>query len=258
MTDPKRLSLTSESEIERRLLAAGRVSAPPGSKERALLVAAGVLSASGGAAASKGTALGAAKAGSIASLKWIGIVGLTGIGAVAGTVALHEVREHRAPAAIESASLPTSRLSPVRRPHSSPERSPEVDQAWTPAPIDPLTLTHASAEVLTASAPAQGTFAAEAGAPAASTVPAELALLEQARSALVAGDPALSVSVLDSYTTRFPRGSMAPEAAMLRVEALLKAGDRSDATRAADALLAGDPDSPYAARVRSLLGTSNE
>ncbi len=99
---------------------------------------------------------------------------------------------------------------------------------------------------------------ADAGLSIASTVPAEMATLEGARGALAAGDPARCLSVLEHYAERFPGGSMAPEAAMVRIEALVKSGDRAAATRAADALLAGNPESPYAARVRSLLGTSNQ
>jgi hypothetical protein len=37
------------------------------------------------------------------------------------------------------------------------------------------------------------------------------------------------------------------------IEALLQAGDRAGAARAADAFTRGDPDGPYAKRVRRLL-----
>ena len=50
---------------------------------------------------------------------------------------------------------------------------------------------------------------------------------------------------------------MAPEGTMLRIEALMKAGDAGVARQIADAYLAGDPDSPYGARVRSLLQVSD-
>ena len=82
-------------------------------------------------------------------------------------------------------------------------------------------------------------------------------MLEGARGALAAGDAAGCLSMLNRYAERFPRGSMAPEGTMLRIEALVNAGDRDAARRFADAYLASDPDSPYAARVRSLLETSD-
>jgi hypothetical protein len=259
MNDPKRLS-ASDDAVERTLLRAGRVIAPPGSKERALMMASGALGASGavvgGAAASKGTAFGIAKAGSIASLKWFGIVSLTGIGLTASAVVVHEVRESRAPASVDTVVRGDKPTAPKRAPPKLAS-APRADEGWTPAPIDPITLSPSS-DVLPVPPPPARTAAAateDAAAPPASTVPTELAMLDQVRGALTAGDPARSLSILERYAERFPHGSMAPEATMLRIEALLKAGDRSAATRFADSFLENEPDSPYAARVRSLLET---
>ena len=125
MSDPKRLSMASDSEFERALLRTARVAAPSGSKERALRVASSALAGSaavaGGAAAGKGTALGMAKAGSIASLKWIGIVGLTGVGLTASAVAYHEVQDNRPPPVETSASPPQGRSMQRER---TAERTP--------------------------------------------------------------------------------------------------------------------------------------
>ena len=90
-----------------------------------------------------------------------------------------------------------------------------------------------------------------------STVPAELALLDRARVAMDAGDTGRALSLLDGYARRFPRGHMTPEATVLRIEALVQAGDEAGATRLARAFLEGAPDTPYAARFRSLLARSN-
>jgi outer membrane protein assembly factor BamD (BamD/ComL family) len=97
--------------------------------------------------------------------------------------------------------------------------------------------------------------------PGASTEPstrigAELSTLEQARAALSAGDPARALSILDDYAARFPHASMASEATVLRIEALVRAGDASAARRVADAFLSANPGSPYGNRVRSLVGTN--
>jgi hypothetical protein len=261
MSDPKRLSTASESEFERALLRAGRVVAPRGSKERALMVASSALGASaavaGGAAAGKGTALGIAKAGSIASLKWVAIVGLTGFGVTASVVVLHEVHDTR-PVQIE-VSVPTARPAPAKRARANAKTTASIDEGWTPAPVDPFTIASTSTGVVAAPpAPAHAPIVVvDADEVATSTVPAELIMLEQARGALRDGDPARCLSTLERYAERFPRGSMAPEATMLRIEALMNAGDRSAARRFADAYLASDPDSPYTVRVRSLLETSD-
>jgi outer membrane protein assembly factor BamD (BamD/ComL family) len=82
-------------------------------------------------------------------------------------------------------------------------------------------------------------------------------MLEEARGALASGAPARALSILDGYAARFPRASMAPEASMLRIEALVRAGDLPAAGRAGEAFLTAHPGSPYATRVRSLLAGQN-
>jgi hypothetical protein len=82
-------------------------------------------------------------------------------------------------------------------------------------------------------------------------------MLKLARDAPLAADPARCLSILDRFAERFPRGSMAPEGIILRIEALMKAGDTRAARQVADAYLVSDPESPYGARVRSLLQVSD-
>jgi hypothetical protein len=81
----------------------------------------------------------------------------------------------------------------------------------------------------------------------------ETAQLDDARSALTRGEARRALNVLDTYARTFPRGVLRPEAEVLRIEALLAAGDRPGAQARADALTRGDPDGPYARRVRRLL-----
>jgi hypothetical protein len=82
-------------------------------------------------------------------------------------------------------------------------------------------------------------------------------MLDEARRALSMGEPARALSILDTYIARFPRGTMSPEAVLVRIEALVKAGDRLAAERAAEALSASSPDNPYRSRVQSLLAWPN-
>jgi hypothetical protein len=51
-----------------------------------------------------------------------------------------------------------------------------------------------------------------------------------------AHDPASALAMLDDYKVRFPRGALAPEAAMLRAEALLQMGRKGDALAELDRL----------------------
>jgi TolA-binding protein len=81
----------------------------------------------------------------------------------------------------------------------------------------------------------------------------EVALLDPARHAIAAHDPKSALAALDGYDRTFPRGALAQEATLLRIEALLQAGDRPRATTLGDTFLRGDPKGPYAKRVHEML-----
>ncbi|MGA7120702.1 MAG: hypothetical protein WBY94_11420, partial [Polyangiaceae bacterium] len=98
---------------------------------------------------------------------------------------------------------------------------------------------------------------AEPPLPIGSRLHAELETIDQARAALNSRDTRRALDLLDHYEARFPRGEMAPEAAVLRVEVLVKSGDRLGAKRVADAFLTSNPKSPYAPRIQWLLSKSN-
>jgi hypothetical protein len=258
MTDPKRLSSTSDSEIERALLRAARAPAPEGARDRALLVASAASAASAAVAASSlavggltaGNAAAGLKISSLAVLKWVGFLSLASAGVAAGAVVVRHVhRAATAPTPSMEALYPGLRasargLEESRLAVSAPAAAPEVAQA-------PSSHTATSPSV----APTRST--SKTGDPGGSTVPAELAMLERARAAMKAGELSGALSILDSYIDRFPHGAMAPEAAVLRIETLLRAGDRPAATRFANAFLALAPHSPYAARIQSLFATSS-
>jgi outer membrane protein assembly factor BamD (BamD/ComL family) len=78
-----------------------------------------------------------------------------------------------------------------------------------------------------------------------------------ARVALSAGDRPRALELLERFETQFPEGVLRPEAAILRIEALVASGDRPAAARAARAFLAANPSSPYAPRIQRLLSQSN-
>jgi tetratricopeptide (TPR) repeat protein len=68
----------------------------------------------------------------------------------------------------------------------------------------------------------------------------EQALLATAtRSLRAAHDPTAALVTLDSYRARFPKGGLAPEAGMLRAEALLQLGRKGEALAELDRLPLG-------------------
>ena len=256
MNEPERLSLVAELDLERLLLRSGRAPAPAGARHRAMVAATAAFGASTMAAGSASASGLGAKLGSILSLKWIAIVGVASIGTMAGAAAMLDdppSREARPVLDAPASVVPTR--APIAPPR--PERLPFV--LSPSAPVDaPL------AETATAAAPSHAPSTPRARAPRAESirsnepsVRAELATLEQARSALASGDAPRALSLLDAYAARFPGGTMALEATVLRIEALVRAGDVTAAQRAGNAFLASRPQSPYSTRVRSLIGAPN-
>lgn len=255
MKEPPRLCDCSESSMERGLLRNARSGAPRGAKQRAMVATAGVLgTTSAGAAAGTLGAAGASAAGglatpgakvvTLASIKWLGAMTVTGVVAVTGGVA---VRNHLSTPRVSKADTSSTWAGPALQapahsrfeqvaPTPPLENPPPASALESPKePVGPVTATHESGD----------------------TLGVELAGLDDARRAIVAGDPAQALAILDRQTARYPRGSMAPERALLRIEALSKAGDRAAAARAAQALLLSDPQGPYSARLRSLLAQKN-
>jgi hypothetical protein len=80
--------------------------------------------------------------------------------------------------------------------------------------------------------------------------------LREARQALGSGQPSTTLRLLDAYEARFVHPTLLPEATVMRIEALLALGRTGEAHTIADKLLADQPNSAYAQRVRSLLGAS--
>ncbi len=80
----------------------------------------------------------------------------------------------------------------------------------------------------------------------------EVRLVDEARRELGAS-PTAALRVLDLYAREFATGALHREAALVRVEALVKAGRRAEAVRFSQKLVAADPAGPFASRVRELL-----
>jgi outer membrane protein assembly factor BamD (BamD/ComL family) len=83
---------------------------------------------------------------------------------------------------------------------------------------------------------------------------AEIALIDRARAALAGGDPKQALAVLGTYSRSYPRGTLGPEATLLKIQAWVALGDRARARSLGRAFLEAHPKSPLAARVRSLIG----
>ncbi len=207
-----------------------------------------------GAAAAKGASIAASMGSSITTAKWTSVVAISkwiGVVALSGAVAAGSVvlvqrteQDHRAEARSKAAQVPARLNGP-----------PKSALIAAPRP-----------EPIAAEAPSAATEAREPGPVSSSgrmavvrsqpDISLEIAALDEARTALRAGRASEALRALDRYDTGFAKaGSLRVEATALRIEALLQSGKRDRATSLANAFLARHPRSPYAARVRGLVGS---
>jgi outer membrane protein assembly factor BamD (BamD/ComL family) len=81
----------------------------------------------------------------------------------------------------------------------------------------------------------------------------ELAALDGARLALSDGDARGAMAQLEAYQRNFPRGRLALEAEVLRIDALAKIGRATEARQHAQTFVRLHPNSVLATRVRAHL-----
>lgn len=244
MSEPRRLREMSGSAVEHALLSAGAsYKSSPEAHSKTLsalgLASSAVLSAgvAGAATTSWLTKLGLPKLISLLSLSAALIV-------PAGYFLLrHSGSDVEAARPVMRRSAPVERaeLAPRATLPNMPSSPPSAEQAA----LAPL-------EAPKAAAPAARTAKPEASSKVDS-VAAELDVLDGVRSALAQGDTAGALTRLDGYAKAFPRGRLALEAEVLRIDALARSGQSGAATKRAEAFLRRHPKSLLASRVRGYL-----
>jgi type IV secretory pathway VirB10-like protein len=217
---------------------------PPSRSLSAALQAVGVGSAITTAASGAGAGV-VAKAGTgLVLFKWGAVVGLAGAVAVGGGVVAQRTSapaEKPQPLATAAAPRAAERETPrVEEPRPEPE-SAEKARAPQPAARAPGSNGRAST-------------AARSSATAASQpdIAEEIQNIDSARALIRQGRTKEALAALDRGKSK----SLGVEATVLRIEALMRQGDRARATALANSFLAAHPKSPYAARIRTLLRNS--
>jgi TolA-binding protein len=173
----------------------------------------------------------AAAASSVGWVK-VALVGLAAVG-LAG-VAYVGLRSADSPVAV----LPSVKPVPVKV---------EAPVTAEPKPVSVSELAVAQAEEPAPSKPR----------PVASVAPdlrEEIRLLDQARSAVRAGDGSQALALLAKYARRYPRGQFRQEAQVLRVEALEQSGNKQAAVALGKKFVAAHPESPHVERVERVTG----
>jgi hypothetical protein len=251
MMETRRLLENGATNAERALLDSARDDGPGEGASRRVLIAlqgsteagAGALHAvreapgQAGASAGGSWAAPAVKAGVLAK---VGLVSLVGLGLLGGGALVRRLAGQpsvapdtaaaRAPAipserAAESASLPGVGASPV-----------SATGAVVVPPTGPGDALHGRG----ASPPDQ-------------SLSAEIRLLDVARTAVDARNPAAAGRALDGYGRRFPQGRLRLEATVLRLAVLVQQGEGVAARSLAARLLANPSYRAYEQRIRSLL-----
>ncbi len=89
---------------------------------------------------------------------------------------------------------------------------------------------------------------------AAPSLADEVKAIQRAKAELSGGNPRGALKELDAYRESFPRGRLAQEAMVLRIEALSASGNQAAAKRLGEQFLENNEKSPYADRIKSVLG----
>jgi len=264
MTEPLRLLDDERHPMARALLGAGQADAPPEGAAGRALVALGVagaattvatgaaaattaLSAGTGAAAGGKTAAGV----SLAVLaKWAG--GGVVLGLVVSAVALPDpprARHDEVPSvALQRRPAAAQQPTPARAP-VAPLPGPKPDDDSRPRAAVAPSLPRPPAPAPSASAASN-----EPAAAAEDRLSGEVALVDSARKALMRGDSAGALGLLERHRKEYPAGSLGPEAFVLRLEAMVRSGRSSAARDLAKRYLERNPQSPHASAIRRIAG----
>ncbi|HKU37197.1 MAG TPA: hypothetical protein VJR89_03600 [Polyangiales bacterium] len=131
---------------------------------------------------------------------------------------------------------------------SAPPRAPAPVMVAPPIAAEPAALPVVEAPVVEPPVAPTKALAPVPARPARS-LSEELALLDEARSALAASSAERAAKLLDQHARQFPRPGLGPESEALRIEVLVAQGQTQRASRLAQRFLDRYPAHPLAARI---------
>jgi hypothetical protein len=268
--------IDSSDDFERGLLASSSRDVPSEHAYRRTLamLGAGAAGAAGAAHGAAGGALSSGKLGGLVLGKWLAAGLALGVAAASGvhfaSRAVRAPAPNFAPGRVEAS--PAARAAAPRRnertvPLPAPERASappsEAPSAPEGARVSRAPRLEAHAVRLSNAAPLRpdatrassgaSVREAEPAVPPVASLRREMQLVEAARAALRHGDGRAALATLERYHSEFAHGELAPEASLLELSALLRAGERERARSLGERLIASDPTSQRADAVRALL-----
>lgn len=234
MTELTPWSASDLTDVERRLLDAARRDGIPNELSSRMAAALKAHAASAGPAAH---ALGGV-GGTLFSKA--GLWGFLSVAAFAGAASWYAQAPLQSTHAPQAASSADSARPP-------PSAAPVPEQQF----LASASGTIASPELAPSATPARRQRTAK-GPRASANLSAEIALLDRARDANMAGAPERARRVLEQYRRRFEHGELEPEAEMLEIEMLVKVGASERAQRRSHDFLNAYPQHPLADRVAQI------
>ncbi|HVW26339.1 MAG TPA: hypothetical protein VHC69_13310 [Polyangiaceae bacterium] len=244
MKDPARLLDEGPTPAELWLLKAGASEEPSVQAVERLAGALGLASGAAlGVASTKSAAAGSVARGVASKIaaKWV-VFGALGVLSGAAVVLGRSSARPGAARAVHGAA------PAVVDPRAS---------ASAEAPVTPGIATEAPANTNTESvAPPRAAQSPSPSRARSASIAKEIAELDVARRALSSGDAAGALAALNDYDKSVNAGMLRQEAALLRIEALARAGNEPAAKHLANRFLREHPRSPHERRIRALVGES--
>jgi hypothetical protein len=156
------------------------------------------------------------------------------------------------PAAAPAATFVAPAAVPTSDALAAPRGTPAAPEVTAPA-TGVATALPASTASSASFEPLSPPGALAAPPASASNLKQETQALDRVRLALEASRPSEALTELQRFRQRWPAAALRAEATVLRVETLLRLGDRAAAEREANTLVRAAPHSRHAQRVRELL-----
>ena len=178
-----------------------------------------------------------------------------------GAIAAPTIQASSAPSVTSGTSMiaTTALETPQTLPTVGRESASEIasqNTAPAPPPLPTASTNSLNSGSIARSTGTMGEGAATTTPPRASTLEEETRLLLAAHQALVSGDPATALRLLDDHANRFPSSALEPERSADRVFALCAERNVSEARAAGSRFLSAHPSGPLSSRVRASCGGS--
>ena len=272
MMDPKRLIDGDGADLGVQLLREWRAQQPSAGAQTRTAAALGlgtaalVTTKTTIAATAAGGAVTAAVSGAttatgleLLALKWLGLGIALGSVIVVGVSQVLPAPDHSSrdqavepqTSALSSSRREVAAIPVVATPHAA---VPAPSARANPPPIPRSSPSRSPISTPDLEAAAERTPPTEA--PAEASLSREVATLETARQALAAQDAAGAERALTQYESLPPSGALAPEATLIRIDALVLRGQTAVAARLANDYLTRYPRTPHAARLRRIVASS--